>query len=207
MKGWFISLEGGEGTGKSTQIAVLAEALSAQGLSVVVTREPGGSPKADLIRSLILDDRMVGLNSMAELMLYEASRAQHIAETIRPALESGKIVLCDRFADSSIVYQGGARGLGLKLVDEANRIATQGLEPDLTLFFDLDPLVGLERIGSRGVIDHMERERLEFHTMVYEGYKRLAQENLVRIKSIDASKTREEISEDILKIVLKKIKD
>lgn len=203
--GWFISLEGGEGTGKSTQIATLAQALTERGLTVVVTREPGGSPKADLIRGLILDDRMIGLHPMAELMLYEASRAQHVAEVIRPALEAGKIVLCDRFADSSVVYQGKARGLDAKLVEEANQIASQGLNPDLTLFFDLDPRIGLGRIGSRGVIDRMERERLEFHTMVHDGYKKLARENRARIKTIDASKTREQIANSVLEIVLKKV--
>lgn len=203
--GLFVTVEGGEGTGKSTQLQILKEQLEAKGHQVIVTREPGGSPKADAIRELILDDRLVGVDPMAELMLYQASRAQHVAEVILPALEAGKVVLCDRYTDSSLVYQGKARGLSAKFVEAANEISTQGLRPDITFFFDLDPRIGLGRIGSRGVIDRMERERFEFHQMVYEGYRALARKDRQRIKRIDASRTREEISEEILASILRKV--
>ncbi len=204
--GLFISLEGGEGAGKSTQIEFLKAELERLGHTVVVTREPGGSPRADIIRELILDDRLVGVNPMAELMLYEASRAQHVAEVIRPALERGDIVLCDRFVDSSVVYQGKARGIPTKQVEELNLIATEGLLPEITFFFDLDPKIGLGRIGSRGVIDRMEREKFEFHQMVYDGYKELAKRNKKRIKRLDATQSRAKISSEILEMVLRKVK-
>ncbi len=193
-RGMFITFEGGEGVGKTTQIARLAQLLEKQGREVVVTREPGGSVIANRIRSLILDQKNDGLVPLAELFLYEASRAQHLADTVMPALARGAVVLCDRFADSSVVYQGAGRKLAPRLVDTLNRIATAGLEPSLTFFFDLDPRIGLARVGSRGVLDRMEKEKLSFHQAVRRGYLRLARSHRRRIVKVDASRSRDDVT-------------
>lgn len=200
-RGIFLTFEGGEGAGKTTQIARLALAIEAQGKTVVVTREPGGSAIANRIRSMILDPEMKGLVSLAELFLYEASRAQHVADTILPALKAGHVVICDRFADSSVVYQGAARGLDGGLVTRLNKIATGGLEPDRTLILDLDPRIGLARVGSRGVFDRIEKEALSFHRAVRSGYHRLANADKKRVRLIDASRSRDDIHASILDAV------
>jgi dTMP kinase len=200
--GLFITFEGGEGTGKTTQIARLAKALEAAGRRVVVTREPGGSQIANRIRSLLLDPKSKGLVPMAELFLYEASRAQHVADVIRPALKEGKVVICDRFADSSIVYQGAARGLPASLVSQLNKIATGGLEPRLTFLLDLDPRIGLARVGARGILDRMEKEALGFHKKVRAGYLKLAKANPRRFRVINSSQSRDSIHEQILDSIL-----
>ncbi len=199
--GLFLTFEGGEGTGKTTQIANLAKAFEAKGRKVLVTREPGGGQIANRIRSLLLDPKMKGIVPLAELFLYEASRAQHVEELILPALANGQVVICDRFADSSIVYQGAARGMDRKLVRSLNRVATGGLEPDLTFILDLDPRIGLARVGARGILDRMEREALAFHKAVRAGYLRLAKEEKKRFRIIDASRSRDEIHERILEAV------
>lgn len=197
-RGLFLTFEGGEGTGKTTQIARLAKAMEAQGRRVVVTREPGGSHIANQIRSLLLDQKMKGLVPLAELFLYEASRAQHVKDVIAPALKDGKVVICDRYTDSSIVYQGAARGLPSKLVELLNGIATGGVFPQLTFFLDLDPRIGLARVGSRGILDRMEKEALSFHQAVRKGYRKLALLEPKRFRVIDASKNRDEIHETIM---------
>lgn len=196
--GLFLTFEGGEGTGKTTQIARVAKHFEAQGKRVVVTREPGGSHIANQIRSLLLDPKMKGLKPLAELFLYEASRAQHVQDIILPALKEGKVVICDRFTDSSIVYQGVARGLPAKLVTLLNGIATGGIRPDLTFVLDLDPRIGLARVGSRGILDRMEKEALSFHQAVRKGYRKLAKAEPKRFRVIDASKSRDQIHETIL---------
>lgn len=196
--GLFLSFEGGEGAGKTTQIAKLAHALEASGHTVVVTREPGGSQIANRIRSLLLDPKMKGLVSLAELFLYEASRAQHVHDTILPALEKGHTVICDRFADSSVVYQGVARGLKAPLVATLNKIATGGIKPHRTLVLDLDPRIGLARVGSRGILDRIEKEALSFHEAVRKGFRRLAKAEPRRVRLIDASRSRDDIHEQIL---------
>lgn len=196
--GLFITFEGGEGTGKTTQIAMLAKAFEATGRRVVVTREPGGSTIANRIRSLLLDPKMNGLVSLAELFLYEASRAQHVQDVIAPALKAGQVVICDRFADSSIVYQGAARGLEGKMVRRLNDIATGGLKPSLTFLLDLDPRIGLARVGARGILDRMEQEKLAFHKAVRAGYLALSKANKTRFRVIDASRSRDFIHEKIM---------
>lgn len=196
--GLFLTFEGGEGTGKTTQIARLAKAFEAKGQRVVVTREPGGSQIANRIRSLLLDPKMQGLVPLAELFLYEASRAQHVSDVIRPALAKGQVVICDRFADSSIVYQGAARGLDAKTVKQLNALATGGLKPSLTFLLDLDPRIGLARVGARGVLDRMEKEALAFHRAVRAGYLALAKAEPRRFRVIDASRSRDQIHEQIL---------
>ncbi|MGZ3710568.1 MAG: dTMP kinase [Bdellovibrionota bacterium] len=197
-KGLFITFEGGEGVGKTTQIAKLAQAFEAKGHRVVVTREPGGSKIANRIRSLLLDPEMKGLVSLAELLLYEASRAQHVAEVIRPALELGKVVICDRFADSSVVYQGAARGISGALVEKLNAVATGGLKPNITFVLDLDPRIGLARVGARGILDRMEKEALSFHKAVRKGYKNLLKREPRRCRRINAAESRDRIHEHIL---------
>lgn len=199
--GLFITFEGGEGTGKTTQIARLAKALEAAGRRVVVTREPGGSQIANRIRSLLLDPKMKGLVPLAELFLYEASRAQHVQDVIKPALKEGKVVICDRFADSSVVYQGAARGLAAPLVSQLNEIATGGLQPHLTYLLDLDPRIGLARVGSRGVLDRMEKEALSFHKAVRAGYLKLAKANPKRFRVISSSQSRDAIHEQIMEFI------
>ncbi|MCO5143563.1 MAG: dTMP kinase [Oligoflexia bacterium] len=199
--GLFITFEGGEGVGKTTQIARLAKYFTNQGKKVVVTREPGGSVIANRIRSLLLDPKMKGLIPLAELFLYEASRAQHVVEVIKPALERGMVVICDRFTDSSVVYQGVARNQKAALVDHLNKIASVGLKPDMTFFLDLDARIGLARVGSRGVMDRLEKEALSFHQNVRKGYLSLAEKYPKRIKKIDASRGRDEIHEKIIQYV------
>lgn len=199
--GLFITFEGGEGVGKTTQIAKLAQAYEAAGRSVVVTREPGGSQIANRIRSMLLDPKMKGLVPLAELFLYEASRAQHVQDIILPALKAGKVVICDRFADSSVVYQGVARGLKAPLVKKLNDIATGGLTPDITLVLDLDPRIGLARVGARGILDRMEKEKLSFHKAVRAGFKKLVKEEKSRCHMVDASRSRDAIHEQIMEII------
>lgn len=196
-KGFFLTFEGGEGVGKTTQIRWLAEALTAAGREVVITREPGGSPIADQIRALVLDPNLKGLASLPELLLYEASRAQHVHDTIKPALARGCVVICDRFADSSVVYQGAARGLDAKLVRLLNRIATEGLEPDLTFVLDLDPKIGLARAGKRGSLDRIESETLQFHQQVRAGYRKLVRTEKKRVRLIPADRSLEEVRKAI----------
>ncbi|HEY8278154.1 MAG TPA: dTMP kinase [Bdellovibrionota bacterium] len=198
-RGFFLTFEGGEGVGKTTQIAKLATALEASGKKVTVTREPGGSAIANRIRSLLLDPKNDGLVSLAELFLYEASRAQHVHDTILPALAKGNVVICDRFADSSVVYQGAARGLPAPLVRKLNELATGGLSPARTFVLDLDPRIGLARVGSRGVLDRMEKEALSFHKAVRAGYKRLAKAYPRRVRIVDASRSRDDIHAAILR--------
>lgn len=190
-QGRFITLEGIEGSGKSTQAALLRDFLVARGLEVVVTREPGGSPIAEKIREILLDPRNLKMVPLAELFLYEASRTQHVAEVIRPALEAGKWVLCDRFFDASTAYQGNARGLGMKMVAELNLVATWGLVPDLTLVLDLPVEAGLKRLARSP--DRIESETLDFHQRVRQGYLEIAANDPSRIKVVDASGTIDDI--------------
>lgn len=202
-KSLFITFEGGEGVGKTTQIARLAHAFERAGREVVVSREPGGTNIANRIRSMILDSKMKGLVPLAELFLYEASRAQHVEELLRPALERGAIVICDRFADSSLVYQGVGRKLKPALVNSLNRVATGGLTPDLTFILDLNPQIGLARVGARGVLDRMEKEAFSFHKAVRRGFLALAKAEPGRCKLVDASRSRDEIHDEILSYVEK----
>lgn len=200
-RGIFVTFEGGEGVGKTTQIALLARAFEKEGRRVVVTREPGGSALANRIRSLLLDPKMHGLVPLAELFLYEASRAQHVQDVVGPALAAGRVVICDRFADSTIVYQGAGRKLGAPLVASLNKVATGGLKPDLTLLLDLDPRIGLARVGARGILDRMEKEKLAFHRALRKGYLALAKREPRRVKVMDASQSRDQLHESILTAV------
>jgi dTMP kinase len=187
MKGLFITFEGIEGSGKSTQLIRLATHLSQQGYSVISTREPGGTPFGEQIRKVLLSVNTHRLYPQTELFLYLASRVQHLEEVIRPSLNTGKIVLCDRFSDATLAYQGFGRGLTLNFVKKAATDAVQGLRPDLTLLLDLDVENGLSRIKDRGTANRLDRESLKFHQRVREGYLKLARAEPRRIRMVDAS--------------------
>lgn len=204
-EGFFITIEGPDGAGKSTQIPLIKGFLESRGLEVVLTREPGGTLIGEKIRELLLDKEHQEMSDITEALLYAASRAQHVEELIKPALKEGKVVLCDRFVDSSLVYQGMGRGLGIKTIKSINNFATSGLEPDLTIFLDIAPEIGLQRVKSREEEDRLEQEKLEFHKKVYEGYIELVHMYPQRMKVIDANRTIEEITKGIetqLKILL-----
>ena len=193
MRGRFVTFEGGEGSGKSTQLLRLAARLRERGHDPLVTREPGGTPVAEGIRALLLDPALEP-TAVAEALLMEAARAELVATVIRPALEAGRIVLCDRYADSTLAYQGAGRGLDLGLLRQWNRVATGGLAPDLTLLFDLDPRIGLSRrSGAAGVPNRLDRESLDFHTRVRAQYLELARAEPGRFAVIPASQPPEAI--------------
>ena len=195
-RGILITLEGGEGTGKSTQLAIVAEMLQDAGLAVLVLREPGGTPVGEAIREVLLDPRRTNINDRAELLLYEASRAQLVDEVMLPALAAGKVVICDRFYDSTTAYQGHARGLPLDEVRALNRFATAGLTPDLTIVFDIDPTTGLDRATVNGA-DRLESEEVEFHDRVREGFVRIAEDEPERVVLLDAGGTPDEVAQRV----------
>lgn len=193
VTGLFITFEGGEGTGKSTQLAILARKLEAAGMHVRQLREPGGTATGEAIRSILLDPSSAGLDARAELLLYEAARAQLVAEVIEPSLAAGELVLCDRFYDSTTAYQGYARGLPLDEIAVLNRAATAGLAPHRTLVFDLDHGLGLER-ATVGGSDRLESEGVAFHAAVRNGFLRIAEAEPQRCKVIDAAGTIDEVA-------------
>ena len=205
----FISFEGGDGTGKSTQIKALERHLAASGRSFVSTREPGATPLGKLIRQALLEGGIQPIGSPTELFLYLADRAQHVEHVISPALRDGKIVLCDRYTDSTLAYQGYGRGIDLNLVRKLNRIANRGLQPDLTLLLDCPVAVGLSRTAERFAIqassappeDRFERENKDFHEKVRAGFLEMAGAEPRRFRVIDASRSVDEVTQEILRIV------
>lgn len=197
MKGRFITFEGIEGSGKSTQMAVLADDLRKEGWEVALTREPGGTKLGEGIRELLLDARNHEMALKTELLLYLASRAQHLEEMILPALEKGHIVLCDRFGEATVAYQGYGRRLPLDRIRELNRYVTEGRSPDLTLLLDVEARRGLARIRSRSSRDRLEQERVEFYERVRRGYLKLAQKNPRRMVVINANRNFQAVARDI----------
>ena len=197
-KGLFITLEGGDGAGKSTQMNNIESYFNERGFSCVRSREPGGTSIGEKLRDILLDTANSEMDSVTEMLIYAASRAQHVSEFIRPALESGKIVICDRFVDSSIAYQTYGRNLG-DMVMDVNRYAVDGVMPDITFWMDIDPEAGRERIGFRedSNLDRLEKEKLDFHYRVYDGYRKLCEDEPDRVKRIDATGTIEEIRDEI----------
>lgn len=185
IDGFFITFEGGEAVGKSTLLGRAAAFLRSKGYSVLETREPGGTTLGEEVRNVVLHQKII-ITRKAELALYLASRAQHVEEVIIPALKEGKVVLSDRYNDSSLVYQGFARGLGLDEVEKVSLFFTNGLIPNLTFYFDLDPKLGLERTKSK-IFDRIEAEKLSFHEKVREGFKLLVHKYPLRFKEVDAS--------------------
>lgn len=207
MKGIFITLEGPDGSGKTTIAYALKEQLEKEGYEVIYTREPGGIRIAEDIREIILDKQNINMDPRCEALLYAASRRQHLVEKVLPALKEGKIVLCDRFIDSSLVYQGIGRGLGVKEVYEMNLFAIGDMMPQLTLFFDVTPEIGLTRINkdNEREVNRLDLETIEFHQKVYEGYKYLEKEYPERIVAIDASKSIEDVYKQAEAIVRKQL--
>lgn len=194
-RGKFITLEGGEGSGKTTMIGRVGSYFEERGIPYVVTREPGGIEIAEKIRSIILDPLHTAMDARTEALLYAAARSQHLAEKVEPALRAGKAVICDRFVDSSLVYQGYARGLGIENVWAINRFAIGDLMPDVTLYLDIEPEVGLARIDAHDgrEVNRLDLENLEFHRKVRQGYFLLKEQFPERIRVIDASMKQEDV--------------
>jgi dTMP kinase len=208
-RGWFITLEGIEGSGKTTQGAILANALRSRGKRVMVTREPGGTPAGELIRAIFLDSS-ISLEVTAELLLVLADRAQHVREKLRPALAAGQTVISDRYSDSTTAYQGYGRGLDFKLVTDLNRLASDGLVPDLTIVLDCAPETGLMRTQARAesaarARDRFEGEQLEFHRRVRDGFRVIARDEPSRVVLLDSTRKTDRVSADILRLVLERL--
>lgn len=199
-KGVFISIEGPEGAGKTTIIQMIAAHLKQQGKEIVQTREPGGIDIAEQIRSVILAKENTAMDPRTEALLYAAARRQHLIERVKPALDQGKVVLCDRFIDSSLAYQGYARGLGIDEVYSINKFAIEDMMPRLTLYFDIEPELGLQRINEHQgrEVNRLDLETIDFHRKVREGYHELTRRFAERIHTIDASKPVESVFDDAL---------
>lgn len=203
----FITLEGPEGSGKTTAVEAAVKELEARGYQIVRTREPGGTPIAEQIRNVILDKENTKMDPRTEALLYAASRRQHLVEKVWPALKEGKIVICDRYLDSSLAYQGGARGLGIDNILNVNMFATDNTFPDLTLLFDITPEEGLKRIAANASreVNRLDLEKLDFHHKVRNTFLELAKRYPERYVIIDASKSREEVAKATLEAILSRL--
>lgn len=203
----FITLEGPEGSGKTTAVEAAVKELEARGYKIVRTREPGGTPIAEQIRNVILDKENTKMDPRTEALLYAASRRQHLVEKVWPALKEGKIVICDRYLDSSLAYQGGARGLGVDNILNVNMFATDNTFPDLTLLFDITPEEGLKRIAANASreVNRLDLEKLDFHQKVRNTFLELAKRYPERYVIIDASKSREEVAKATLEAILSRL--
>ena len=203
----FITLEGPEGSGKTTAVEAAVKQLEKMGYQIVRTREPGGTPIAEQIRNVILDKNNTAMDPRTEALLYAASRRQHLVEKVWPALKEGKIVICDRYLDSSLAYQGGARNLGIDNVLNINLFATENTWPDLTLLFDIKPEIGLQRISANAnrEVNRLDLEKLEFHNKVRDSFLLLAKKYPERFIIIDASKDREQVAKDTLEAILSRL--
>lgn len=197
MSGYFISIEGGEGAGKSTALGCIQNWLNEQDIEFILTREPGGTPLAEEIRSLVLSPRDEPVDVHAELLLVFAARVQHVKQTILPALKEGKWVISDRFIDSSYIYQGVGRGIDAKLIDDLVDRFLQGALPDATILLDVPVVLGLQRVAARGDINRLDGESVEFHEKVRKGFLNLANKHSQRIKVVDASRSLSEVEGNI----------
>ena len=198
MTGVFVTFEGPEGAGKSTQIGMLARRLESQGVAHVLTREPGGTPVADQLRRILADSEDGSIDARTELLIVLAARSHHVEQVIRPALAEGKLVICDRYTDSTVCYQGAGRGIDRDTIGLLNEYATHGLAPDLTFLIDVDPTVGLARLAqSQRKLDRFEREGADFHRRVREAYRELAAETPQRFVVLPGDREAERISEDV----------
>ena len=204
----FVTFEGGEGSGKSTALRLIAERLEKEGIPFILTREPGGTPIAEEIREVILDKKNTAMDPRTEALLYAASRRQHLVEKVWPALKEGKLVLCDRYLDSSLAYQGGARNLGIDAVLNINLFATEGTYPDLTLLFDIEPKLGLERIAANKgrEVNRLDLEKISFHEGVRNTFHELAKRYPDRYVIVDASKSVDEVVENAYKAIKERMK-
>ncbi len=205
QKGLFITFEGGEGSGKTTASKYIYNRLNQLGYPAIYSREPGGVDIAEQIRNVILDVNNTAMDVRTEALLYAASRRQHLVEVILPALREGKIVICDRFIDSSLAYQGYARGIGMDEVWTINKFAIDTFLPDLTLFFDVEVETGLKRISSRDQLDRLDRESLDFHHKVHEGYRLVCEKYPERIKVVDANQPVDQVEQQSLQLVMELI--
>jgi dTMP kinase len=209
MRGLFITFEGIDGCGKSTQIELLAEELRRRALDVVVTREPGGTVISEAVRDLLVSDASVVITPKAELLFIVGARAQHVAELIKPALDAGRVVLSDRYIDSTIAFQGHGRGLDLEMVDRFNNFATGGLLPDITIVFDLEPQVARARLRARpvgGLLGAFDDEQADFHARVREGYLTMAEREPSRVRVVDASAPVYDTHAKVMSLVLPLLK-
>ena len=205
----FITVEGPEGSGKSSVCRRIYEKLLELGYDVILTREPGGTPISEAIRDVILNKENTSMDGRTEALLYAASRRQHLIEKVWPALKEGKIVLCDRYLDSSLAYQGGARGLGVDEILNINMFATEGTFPDLTLLFDIEPELGLARIArnQNREVNRLDLEKIDFHKSVRETFLSLSRRFSNRFEVGDASLTFDEVFENALQVVLKRLNE
>ncbi len=203
VKGKFITFEGCEGSGKSTQIRLLSEYLDKAGIPYIVTREPGGSPIAEQLRKIILDGKNMEMCDECEALLYAAARFQHLKDIVVPALEDGKLVICDRYVDSSLAYQGVARGLGTDFVESINSRALEEFQPDLTVFLNIPPDAAFNRKHGADKNDRMEKQGLDFHMRVYEGYLSLLPK-YPRICAVECGGSKYETSEKIISLLKSK---
>ncbi len=203
-RGKFITFEGCDGCGKSTQLKLLSDYLTAQGLPHIFTREPGGGQISEQIRAILLSGKNMEMTDECEALLYAAARVQHLHDRVEPALQEGKLVVCDRYVDSSLAYQAYARGLGVDFVKKINAFALENYLPDLTIFIDLTPEAAFARKKGADENDRMELAGIAFHKRVYEGYKALAAENPERFVCIDGNQTPTEISGAVLRILKEK---
>lgn len=208
VQGKFITFEGGEGSGKTSAIKAILPHLEKMGYKFILTREPGGTPIAEEIRNVILSMKSEGMDGRTEALLYAASRREHLQKKVIPNLNNGVNVLCDRYIDSSLAYQGHARGLGIDDILKINMFATENEWPDLTIFFDIEPEEGLARIAKNEnrEVNRLDIEKIEFHKSVREGYLELLKRYPNRIKRIDASQPREVVAAECEKYILKVLK-
>ena len=200
-KGWFITFEGPDGSGKTTVSTAVTQKLLDAGYDTVYTREPGGIDIAEQIRHVILDPANTAMDSKTEALLYAAARRQHLVEKVLPALSEGKIVICDRFIDSSLAYQGVGRGLGIDNILSINEFAVEGHMPDKTLYLDIDAQTGLDRIQGRENKDRLDQEKIGFHNRVCEGYRQVRDRFKDRIIVIDASRQPEQVIENCVEVI------
>lgn len=207
MKGLFITIEGNDGSGKSTVISALKKEIEKLNIDVVYSREPGGSYVAEKIREVILDNDNAAMDDKTEALLYAASRRQHLIETVYPAINAGKVVICDRFIDSSLAYQGEARGLGIDEVYQMNQFATEGFLPDLTIYLLVDPEVGIKRKANQKELDRLEHEKIDFHQKVYRGYLKLAETFKDRVVIIDGDCSINEECSKVNEVIINFIKE
>jgi len=209
VNGYFITFEGPEGAGKTTVLTMLEQELKSKGVNVISTREPGGIDIAEQIRSVILDKKNTSMDGRTEALLYAAARRQHLVEKVIPALSEGKVVLCDRFIDSSLAYQGHARGLGIDEVFSINDFAINGVMPSMTIFFDILPEKGLERIAKNDSreINRLDMEKHEFHEKVYEGYLKLAGRFHTRFRVVNADQSVEDVFRDVHALIMDHLKE
>ena len=206
-KGLFLTIEGPDGSGKTTACQTVLQRLKQEGYDVIYTREPGGSNIAEQIRSVILDVNNTEMEIRTEAMLYAAARRQHLIEVVLPALKENKIIVCDRFVDSSLAYQGYGRGIGIDEVMSINQFAIGNNFPDLTIYYDVDATVGLQRIANRSGLDRLDKESLAFHQKVVEGYKIICSRYPERIKIVDASQDMDKVASDTYDLIIGKIKE